>query len=137
MNPQNTNNIPQGQSTPGAYGSNAQARAMMANRPAAQPLQLNTPPTQTFTTPQNQLPPQPTAFPPQASPNTIPAQAPLTPNPAMQPGIHTPAPHQLTHDYPHRAPPTFRPSPHDTSRHRRTSQSRRRPHFHPSHSYVF
>lgn len=89
MNPQNTNNIPQGQSTPGAYGSNAQARAMMANRPAAQPLQLNTPPTQTFTTPQNQLPPQPTAFPPQASPNTIPAQAPITPNPAMQPGFQT------------------------------------------------
>lgn len=89
MNPQNTNNIPQGQSTPGAYGSNAQARAMMANRPAAQPLQLNTPPTQTFTTPQNQLPPQPTTFPPQASPNTIPAQAPITPNPAMQPGFQT------------------------------------------------
>ena len=89
MNPQNTNNIPQGQSTPGAYGSNAQARAMMANRPAAQPLQLNTPPTQTFTTPQNQLPPQPTAFPPQASPNTKPAQAPITPNTAMQPGFQT------------------------------------------------
>ena len=78
MNPQNTNNIPQGQSTPGAYGSNAQARAMMANRPAAQPLQLNTPPTQTFTTPQNQLPPQPTAFPPPAQPNTIPAPPPFT-----------------------------------------------------------
>ena len=89
MNPQNTNNIPQGQSTPGAYGSNAQARAMMANRPAAQPLQLNTPPTQTFTTPQNQLPPQPTTFPPQASPNTIPAQAPITPNPAMPPSFQT------------------------------------------------
>ena len=89
MNPQNTNNIPQGQSTPGAYGSNAQARAMMANRPAAQPLQHNTQTTQTFTTPQNQLPPQPTAFPPQASPNTIPAQAPITPNPALQPGFQT------------------------------------------------
>ena len=108
MNPQNTNNIPQGQSTPGAYGSNAQARAMMANRPAAQPLQLNTPPTQTFTTPQNQLPPQPTAFPPQASPNTIPAQAPITPNPAMHPGFPTgPPPGPQT--APHAAPPPAHP----------------------------
>lgn len=39
MNPQNYNQIPQGQAAPQAYGANAQARAMAAARPLVQPMQ--------------------------------------------------------------------------------------------------
>ncbi len=39
MNPQNYNQIPQGQSAPQGYGANAQARAMAAAHPAMQPMQ--------------------------------------------------------------------------------------------------
>lgn len=39
MNPQNYNQIPQGQPTPQGYGTNAQARAMAAARPTTQPMQ--------------------------------------------------------------------------------------------------
>ena len=39
MNPQNYNQIPQGQAAPQGYGANAQARAMAAAHPQAQPMQ--------------------------------------------------------------------------------------------------
>lgn len=39
MNPQNYNQIPQGQAAPQGYGANAQARAMAAAHPVAQPMQ--------------------------------------------------------------------------------------------------
>lgn len=40
MNPQNYNQIPQGQATPQGYGGNQQARAMAAAQPAARPIQV-------------------------------------------------------------------------------------------------
>lgn len=45
MNPQNYNQIPQGQPTAQSYGSTAQARAMAAAHPVAQPMQRPTMPT--------------------------------------------------------------------------------------------
>ncbi len=92
MNPQNYNQIPQGQPAPQPYGAGAQNRAMMASRPTMQPIQApstSTPalsayqaaPGQTLQ-PQttNQLiPATPTAMPVQAQPNQPQVYAPSQP----------------------------------------------------------
>ncbi len=88
MNPQNYNQIPQGQPTPQGYGGNPQARAMVAAHPNARPLQV---PGQAFTQPQT--PPMPQNYPyTQPAPTTQPFPPQAMPN--QQPNYATPAPAQ-------------------------------------------
>lgn len=89
MNPQN--NIPQGQPTPGAYGQNAQARAMMAAHPAMQPYQPQAQPSQPTTAPvQMPMPPQaPVQAASQPTYQAMPGQPGYPQQPMVQPGAPT------------------------------------------------
>lgn len=77
MNPQNYNQVPQGQPAPQAYGANAQARAMAAAHPAAQPMQRPQQPT----APVQRIGYAPGAM-PTGAPGT-PAQLAMAQNPAL------------------------------------------------------
>lgn len=78
MNPQNYNQVPQGQPAPQAHGANAQARAMAAAHPAAQPMQR---PQQQPAAPAQRVGYAPGAM-PTGAPGT-PAQLAMAQNPAL------------------------------------------------------
>lgn len=81
MNPQNYNQIPQGQPAPQGYGGNPQARAMAAAQSNVRPIQV---PGQAYVQPQSQVPLQ-------AQPYTQPGQPlPSQAMPTPQPGYAVP-----------------------------------------------
>ena len=94
MNPQNYNQIPQGQPAPQGYGGNQQARAMAAAQPAARPIQV---PGQAYVqAQQSQMIQQPGQMPPAQptmpnAPQNYPYPQPNTAMPAGQPFAAQPA----------------------------------------------
>lgn len=84
MNPQNYNQIPQGQPIPQGFGGNPQARAMAAAHPANQPIQVPARPVQPQPTP---VMPTPQAYPyPQAAqPQAMPTAQPIMPQQPVAP----------------------------------------------------
>lgn len=94
MNPQNYNQIPQGQPAPQGYGGNQQARAMAAAQPAARPIQV---PGQAYVQAQQpQMIQQPGQMPPAQptmsnAPQNYPYPQPNTAMPAGQPFATQPA----------------------------------------------
>ncbi len=83
MNPQNYNQIPQGQPTAQGYGSTAQARAMAAAHPVAQPMQRPQMQTAQTTRPGYNGTPLP-----QAGTPGVPAQLAMAQNPALAGQVH-------------------------------------------------
>lgn len=109
MNPQNYNQVPQGQPAPQGYGANASARAMNAAQNVARPLNITQTPTpQNTSTPYQQSAPGQPLAPTQSQPTSYPGANIMPPAQPTQPQVQTPQPPFISTqtNYIHTAQPT-------------------------------